>query len=286
MNSKSKQESKILWQYYRIKFPTQKGLPSAIPCEDMNAFVYINVIPKCHSLASYGTGLRVLFGWRAKFYSMENTLIPNREQGAIFDLVGSFDINIRGDPHLVPLSLEGLSKATTCIPHRICSMWMTCVNVMPMHGHTKEPAEFIGVQHRGACDFPRALLEWIGPHVVEMEALLHQVWTVGVIVRTSSVDFWSLSWLYELACVRLESPHQVVKSITRGVLYSLCWRENGSNFWPRAYATMKWNCLKVMDVSWLGEAEALSYNAMSVCECTFEYSGVGVQSDAYIWVQR
>jgi hypothetical protein len=32
------------------------------------------------------------------------------------------------------------------------------------------------------------------------------------------------------------------------------------------------------------EDEASSYNAMSVCECTFEYSGVGVQSNAYIWV--
>ncbi len=91
----------------------------------------------CHSLASYGTGIRVLFGWQAKFNSVENTLIPNRERGAIFNLVGSFGINISGDPHLVPLSLEGLSKATTCIPHRICSMWMTCVNATPMHGHTR-----------------------------------------------------------------------------------------------------------------------------------------------------
>ena len=56
-----------------------------------------------------------------------NTLIPNRERGAIFDLVGSFGINIRGDPTCVPLSLEGLSEATTRKPYRICSMWMTCV---------------------------------------------------------------------------------------------------------------------------------------------------------------
>jgi hypothetical protein len=88
--------------------------------------------------------------------------------------------------------------------------------------------------------------------VVEMEVLLHQVRTVGVIVKTSSVDIWSLSRLYELACVRLESPYQVVQSNTRGVLYSLCWRENGSNFQLRAYATMKWNCLEVMNVSWKG----------------------------------
>ncbi len=34
----------------------------------------------------------------------------------------------------------------------------------------------------------------------------------------------------------------------------------------------------------IGEDEASSYNAMSVCECTFEYLGIGVQSDAYIWL--
>jgi hypothetical protein len=34
-----------------------------------------------------------------------------------------------------------------------------------------------------------------------------------------------------------------------------------------------YGCLKI------GEAEASSYNAMSVCEYTFEYLGVGVQSD-------
>jgi hypothetical protein len=30
--------------------------------------------------------------------------------------------------------------------------------------------------------FPRAHIEWIGPHVVGMEALLHQVQAVGVVV--------------------------------------------------------------------------------------------------------
>jgi hypothetical protein len=51
-----------------------------------------------------------------------NTLIPNRAQGAIFDLVGSFGINIKGDPHCVPLSLEGLSKAhlATLTEYAVC----------------------------------------------------------------------------------------------------------------------------------------------------------------------
>ena len=56
------------------------------------------------------------------FTKWKKTLIPNRERGAIFDLVGSFGINIGGDPAFVPLSLEGLSEATTRNPHRICSM--------------------------------------------------------------------------------------------------------------------------------------------------------------------
>ncbi len=99
---------------------------------------------------------------KLNFTPRKNTLIPNRARGTIFDLVGSFGINIRGDPHCVPLSLEGLSKATTHNPHRICSMWMTCVNAKTMYGHAKEPTEFDGVQDRGACDFPwsSSRLDW------------------------------------------------------------------------------------------------------------------------------
>jgi hypothetical protein len=50
----------------------------------------------------------------------------------------------------------------------------------------------------GECvPFPGAHQDWIGPHVVGMEALLHQVQAVGVVVMTSSVEIGSLSWLYE-----------------------------------------------------------------------------------------
>ena len=100
----------------------------------VNEFVY-DCNSKVSGLASSGTGIWVLFGGQADPWN--NTLIPNREQGAIFSLVGSFGINIRGDPPCIPLSLEGLSKATTCIPCRICSMWMTCAYVMPVYGHAK-----------------------------------------------------------------------------------------------------------------------------------------------------
>ncbi len=95
----------------------------------------------------------VVFGWRAELYSKEYTLMPNRVQGAIFDLVGSFGINIRGDLACVPLSLEGLSEATTCKPHRTCSMWMTCICASTKYARARELTEFDGVQYGGACDF-------------------------------------------------------------------------------------------------------------------------------------
>ncbi len=114
-------------------------------------------------------------------------------------------------------------------PHRICSMWMTCVKAKTMYGHAKEPTEFDGVQDRGACDFPwsSSRLDWSAcgwNGGAPLSSPSSWGWCV-----TSSVEIWSLSRLYELACVRLESPYQVVQSNTRGVLYSLCWRENGSN---------------------------------------------------------
>jgi hypothetical protein len=36
--------------------------------------------------------------------------------------------------------------------------------------------------------FPGAHQDWISPHVVGMEALLHQVQAVGAVVMTSSVE--------------------------------------------------------------------------------------------------
>jgi hypothetical protein len=66
---------------------------------------------------------------------------------------------------------------------------MTCVNTQTMYSHAKEPTKFDGVQNRGAYDFPWSSSKiWIGPHVVGMEALLHQVQAVGVVVMTSSVE--------------------------------------------------------------------------------------------------
>jgi hypothetical protein len=90
------------------------------------------------------------------FYPKKNTLIPNRVRGAIFDLVCSFGIYIGGDPACVPLSLEGLSEATTCKSHMTCSMWMTCVCALTKYARAKELREFDGVQDGGACDFPQS----------------------------------------------------------------------------------------------------------------------------------
>jgi hypothetical protein len=62
---------------------------------------------------------------------------------------------IRGDPHCVPLSLEGLSEATTLKPHRICSTWRTCESALTKYAHAKELTDFDGLQDRGACFSPR-----------------------------------------------------------------------------------------------------------------------------------
>ncbi len=51
---------------------------------------------KCQSLAYYGTGIWVCLADELNFTPRKNTLIPNRGRGAIFNLVGSFGINIKG----------------------------------------------------------------------------------------------------------------------------------------------------------------------------------------------
>ena len=62
---------------------------------------------------------------------------------------------IRGDSHCVLLSLEGLSKATTRKPHRICSTWRTCESALTKYAHAKELTDFDELQDRGACFSPR-----------------------------------------------------------------------------------------------------------------------------------
>ena len=56
---------------------------------------------------------------------------------------------------------------------------------------------------------------------------------------------------------------------------------HGANFQPSAYVTVNCDRLERNGCPMIGEAEVLSYNAMSACKSTFESSGVGVQFDAY-----
>ncbi len=134
-------------QYYRIEFPTHRT--------EVTSFSYVvnNVCLqpfhvrtcKCICLWPYFQSVRLSIllhrnlgsVWLTSWILLRwtNTLIPNRERGAIFDLVGSFGISIRGDPTCIPLSLEGLSKATTRKPHRICSTWRTCESARFQHNH-------------------------------------------------------------------------------------------------------------------------------------------------------
>jgi hypothetical protein len=57
-----------------------------------------------------------------------------------------------------------------------------------MYGHAKEPTEFDESKTGERVTFPGAYQDWISTHVVGMEALLHQVQAVGVVVTTSSVE--------------------------------------------------------------------------------------------------
>ena len=69
---------------------------------------------------------------------------------------------IRGDSHCVLLSLEGLSKATTRKPHRICSTWRTRESALTKYAHAKELTDFDGLQDRGACFSPRLTKNGLG----------------------------------------------------------------------------------------------------------------------------
>jgi hypothetical protein len=156
-----------------------------------------------------------------------NTLITNRERGAIFDLVGSFSIHIRGDSTCVPLSLKGLSEATTCIPHRIFSMWMTCVMqclCMAMQWNRQNRLE-----------------SGTGEHVISPELFANGLVYMWLIWRHSSIKSEQLWLLDDLLCWNLKSidvygttpnimsvhdrllPFLVINLITKGscFLYSL-----------------------------------------------------------------
>jgi hypothetical protein len=70
---------------------------NAISCVDMNMFVYMR-LPCSNKNAEKGYVILT-----RKYSPSYNALVPNRVRGAVFDPVGSFDINIRGDPYCVPL---------------------------------------------------------------------------------------------------------------------------------------------------------------------------------------
>ena len=219
----------------------------------------------------------------------------------MLDLVGSFGINIRRNSTCVPLTLEGLSKATICTPHRICSsMWMTCVNAMSVYGHAcKRIGRIRWSQKQGSIWFPRALCEWIGPLVVKMEALLYYIQTVWGHWKTCSVEIWSqlMSMAHCNYCVCMTdfSPISVIESTTKGSchLYSL-WRLClCTSMMIETWGKLSTKCICHCELGLPGsygcpmieEAEVSSYNAMSACKCTFEFSGVGVQFHAYdmVW---
>ena len=230
-----------------------------------------------------------------------NTLIPNRERGAIFDLVGSFGIQIRGDPTCVPLSLKGLSEATIRIPHRICSMWMTCVNAMPVYGMQWNR------QNR--------LESETGEHVFSPELFANGSVYMWLKWRRSSIKSEQLRSLEDLLCWNLKSI-DVYDTLQQWCMCMTDFSHNGHwidhqgelLFVFSVSVTIMYRYKKYDDTDmgqtsdqvqmslwivtawkwWMSydrEAEVSSYNAMSACKSTLESSGVGVQFDAYdmVW---
>jgi hypothetical protein len=121
--------------------------------------------------------------------------------------------------------------------------------------------------------------------------------------KTCSVEIWSqlrsMTHCDYDACVWLTFPFLVINLITKGscYLYSLssswmheCMRMR--KIWGKPPTKCLCHCELWPPGSYrcpmIGEAEASSYNAISACKCTLEYSSVGVQFDAYdmVWIAR
>ena len=202
------------------------------------------------------------------FTPKKNTLIPNRVRGAIFDLVGSFGIDMRGDPTCVPLSLEGLSKATTCKPHRICSTWRTCESALTKYAHAIELTDFDGLQDRGACFSPRltkngSVHMWLGwrhtPSSPSSWGCCHDQLC------------WNLKYITALwiSVCKIKVPTSGSRINHQGsVIFSVLERK-----WEQELQELPTTCICHDEVElpgsygcpMIGEAEASSYNAMSAC---------------------
>jgi len=123
---------------------------SAISCVDMNMFVYMR-LP--YSSKNVEKGL--CYADKQIFSKLKCSVTLQSAGSRIQSCWLLWHWYIRGDPHCVLLSLEGLSKATTCKPHRICSTWRTCESALTKYAHAKELTDFDGLQDRGACFSPR-----------------------------------------------------------------------------------------------------------------------------------
>ncbi len=159
MNSKSKWESKLLWQYYRIKFPTQSlqsvennvcSWPFHVRTWECICLWCPSKVSKLSTLWHGNLGSVRLTSW---IYSKERYSDTKQSAGSHIRSFWLLCHYIRGDPACVPLYL---SKATTRKSHRTCSMWWTCVNAMTMYGHARVPMEIDGAQDRGAYGLPRS----------------------------------------------------------------------------------------------------------------------------------
>jgi hypothetical protein len=138
----------------------------------VNAFVY-DCTSKVLGLASFHTGIWVVFGWRAEFYSVDKYSDTKQRVGSHIrscwllwhqykrglNIGSTFSWRLElGHNSQISQNMQYVNDMCKC---NAC-VW-SCKRIDRIHWSLKQ----------GSMWFPRALCEWIGPHVVKMEALLH-----------------------------------------------------------------------------------------------------------------
>ena len=183
MNSKSKQESKLLWQYYWCKFlPWWLTLTLKMTL-NISAWAPFHVWTwKRLFMWGFRAAARM---WKrdyvmltSKYSPSKNDLVPHRVRGAVFDrgghIVSHNLLKAWARPQLANLTeyavREGYVKAH----------WQS----MLMQNNWQ-----ILMDYKGRMFFPKADQEWISPHVVRMEARSIKSKQLGLLSRPALLKF-------------------------------------------------------------------------------------------------
>ncbi len=124
----------------------------------------------------------VVFGWRAELYSKEKYSDTKQSAGSHIQSCWLLWHEYMRGPNLCPTISWRLEQGHNLqtSEHAVCE-WHVYVHQLSMlvQKNQQNLMEFKTGEH---ANFPGAHQEWIVPHVVEMEALLHQIEAAGVVV--------------------------------------------------------------------------------------------------------